>query len=78
LNDAPCALGVKIQVERASKEDGIANAFKAFAQQHAKRSVSTGTDRQFSGSRKRNRSGYALLRSVSADTDLPIDRSSSA
>jgi hypothetical protein len=47
-------------------------------EQHQWRSVPTGTDRQFSGSRKRNRSGYALLRSVSADTDLPIDRSSSA
>jgi hypothetical protein len=35
LNDASRALGVKIQVERASKEDEIANAFKAFAQQHA-------------------------------------------
>lgn len=41
------------------------------------RAVPTGTDRQFSGSRKRNRSGYALQRSVSADTDLPIDRFSS-
>lgn len=35
LNDASRALGVKIQVERASKEDEIANAFNAFRQQHA-------------------------------------------
>jgi putative ABC transport system substrate-binding protein len=35
LNEASRTLGVKIQVERASKDDDIANAFKAFAQQHA-------------------------------------------
>jgi putative tryptophan/tyrosine transport system substrate-binding protein len=35
LNEASRALGVKIHVERASTENEIANAFKAFAQQHA-------------------------------------------
>jgi putative tryptophan/tyrosine transport system substrate-binding protein len=35
LNEASRALGVKIQVERASSEDEIAKAFKAFAHENA-------------------------------------------
>jgi putative ABC transport system substrate-binding protein len=50
LNDASRALGVKIQVQRASKEDEIANAFKAFEQQHAG-AVLVGADPYFFGRR---------------------------
>jgi len=50
LNDASRALGVKIQVERASSEDEIANAFKAFAQQHAG-AVLVGADPYFNSRR---------------------------
>jgi putative ABC transport system substrate-binding protein len=50
LNEASRALGVKIQVERASKDDDIANAFKAFAQQRVG-AVLVGADPYFFGRR---------------------------
>ena len=50
LNEASRTLGVKIQVERASKDDDIANAFKAFAQQRAG-AVLVGADPYFNSRR---------------------------
>ena len=50
LNEASRTLGVKIQVERASKDDDIANAFKAFAQQGAG-AVLVGADPYFNSRR---------------------------
>ena len=49
LNEASVP-GVKIQVERASKDDDIANAFKAFAQQRAG-AVLVGADPYFNSRR---------------------------
>jgi putative ABC transport system substrate-binding protein len=50
LNEASSALGVKILVQRASNQTEIANAFKAFAQEHAG-AVLVGADPYFNSQR---------------------------
>jgi putative ABC transport system substrate-binding protein len=50
LNEASRALGVKVDVERASTEAEIANAFKAFAQ-HRAGAVLVGADPYFNSQR---------------------------
>jgi ABC-type uncharacterized transport system substrate-binding protein len=61
VNEASRALGTKIHVERASNEREIANAFKAFAQQHAG-AVLVGADPFFNSRRSLVIDSVAQLR----------------